>query len=56
MVTEPLQEGACEFSVFFPMASICFRSLLKTVCFDCEMILFWQNLRKAVCFGQNVFF
>ena len=20
------------------------------------MILFWQNLRKAVCFGQNVFF
>ena len=38
------------------MASICFRNLLKTVCFDCEMILFWQNLRKAVCFGQNVFF
>ena len=32
------------------MASICFRNLLKTVCFDCEMILFWQNLRKAVCF------
>ena len=20
------------------------------------MILFWQNLHKAVCFGQNVFF
>ena len=20
------------------------------------MTLFWQNLRKAVCFGQNVFF
>ena len=20
------------------------------------MILFWQNLRKAVCFGENVFF
>ena len=38
------------------MASICFPNLLKTVCFDCEMILFWQNLRKAVCFGQNVFF
>ena len=38
------------------MKSICFRNLLKTVCFDCEMILFWQNLRKAVCFGQNVFF
>ena len=30
--------------------------MLKTVCFDCEMIWFWQNLRKAVCFGQNVFF
>ena len=38
------------------MASICFRNLLKAVCFYCEMILFWQNLRKAVCFGQNVFF
>ena len=38
------------------MASICFRNLLKTVCFDCEMILFWQNLRKAVSFGQNFFF
>ena len=38
------------------MESIPFRNLLKTVCFDCEMILFWQNLRKAVCFGQNVFF
>ena len=38
------------------MESIFFRKLLKTVCFDCEMILFWQNVRKAVCFGQNVFF
>ena len=38
------------------MESIFFRKLLKTVCFDCEMILFWQNLRKAVCFGQNFFF
>ena len=38
------------------MESICFRNLLKTVCFDCEMILFWQNLRKAVCCGQNGFF
>ena len=26
------------------------------MCFDCEMTLFWQNLLKAVCFGQNVFF
>ena len=33
-----------------------FRKLLKTVCFDCEVTLFWQNLLKAVCFGQNVFF
>ena len=38
------------------MASIFFRKLLKTVCFDCEMTLFWQNLLKAVCFRQNVFF
>ena len=33
-----------------------FRKLLKTVCFDCEMTLFWQNLLKAVCFGQTGFF
>ena len=32
-----------------------FRKLLKTVCFDCEMTLFWQKLLKAVCFGQNFF-
>ena len=38
------------------MASIFLRKLLKTVCFDCEMTLFWQNLLKAVCFGQNGFF
>ena len=56
MVTEPLYEGTREFSVLFPMASICFRKLLKTVCFDCEMELFWLNLLKAVCFGQNGFF
>ena len=37
------------------MASIFFRKLFKTVCFDCEMTLFWQNLLKAVCFGQNCF-
>ena len=29
--------------------------LWNTKNLDCE-ILFWQNLRKAVCFGQNVFF
>ena len=38
------------------MASIFFRNLLKTVCFDRELTLFWQNLLKAVCFGKNVFF
>ena len=38
------------------MASMFFRNLLKTVCFDCEMILFWQNLRKAVCLGKTGFF
>ena len=38
------------------MASIFFRKLLKTVCFDCEMTLFWLKLHKAVCFGQNGFF
>ena len=56
MVTEPLEEGTREFSVLFPMASIFFRRLLKTVYFDCEMTLFWQNLLKAVCFGQIFFF
>ena len=56
MVTEPLYKGTREFSVLFPMASIFFRKLLKTVCFDCEMTLFRQNLLKAVCFGQNGFF
>ena len=55
MVTEPLYEGTREFSVLFPMASIFFRKLLKTVCLDCEMTLFWQNLLKAVSFGQNGF-
>ena len=34
------------------MASIFFPKLLKTVCFDCEMTLFLQNLLKAVC-SQN---
>ena len=56
MVTEPLKEGTREFSLFVPMAAIFFRKLFKTVCFDCEMTLFRQNLLKAVCFGQNGFF
>ena len=56
MIPEPLYEGTREFSVLFPMASIFFRKLLKTVCFDREMTLFWQNLLKAVCVGQSVFF
>ena len=55
MVTEVLQEGTREFSVLLPMASIFFRKLLKTVCLDCEMTSFWQNLLKAVCFRQNGF-
>ena len=55
-VTEPLEEGTRVFSVLFPMASIFFRKLLKTVRFDCEMALFWLNLLKAVCFGQHGFF
>ena len=38
------------------MASTFFPKLLKTMCLDCEMTLFSQNLLKAVCFGQNVFF
>ena len=38
------------------MASIFLRKLPKTVCFDCEMTLFGQNLLKAVYFGQVVFF
>ena len=38
------------------MASIFLRKLPKTVCFDCEMTLFGQNLLKAVYFGQDVFF
>ena len=56
MVTEPLYGGTCEFSVLFPMASIFFRKVLKTVCFDCEMTLIWQTLLMAVCFGQSGFF
>ena len=26
------------------------------MCLDCEMLLFWQKLLKAVCFGQKPFF
>ena len=56
MLTEPLEEGTGKLFVLFPMVSIFLRKLLKTVCFNCEMTLFWQNLLKAVCFGQNGFF
>ena len=38
------------------MAAICFRKLLKIVCFGCKKTVFWENLLKAVCFGQNGFF
>ena len=55
MVTEPFLEGTRKFSVLFPMSSIFFPKLLKTVCFNCEMTFIWQNLLKAVWFGQNGF-
>ena len=38
------------------MASIFLRKLLKTVCFDCEMTLFWQNLLKLCVLAKMVFF
>ena len=37
------------------MASIFFRKLLKTVCLDCEMTLFWQNHLK-LCVLAKMFF
>ena len=37
------------------MASIFFPKLLKTMCLDCEMTLFWQNLLKAVCLPKCFF-
>ena len=38
------------------MASNFFPKLLKIVCFGCKKTVFWENLPKAVCFGQNGFF
>ena len=38
------------------MAWNVFRKLLNIVCFGCKKTVFWENLLKAVCFGQNVFF
>ena len=38
------------------MRQFFFGKVLKTVCFDCEMLLFWQKLLEAVCFGQTLFF
>ena len=29
------------------------RKLLKTVCSDCEVTLFWQNPLKAVCLAKS---
>ena len=56
MVTEPLKEGTREFSVLSQWRQVfVFRKVLKTLCFDCEMLSFWQKLLKAVCFGQNPF-
>ena len=37
------------------MGSIFFRKLLKPVCFDCEMTLFWQNLLKFCVVAKMVF-
>ena len=56
MVTEPLYKGSREFSVLSQWRQFFFGKVLKTVCFDCEMLLFWRKLLKAVCFGQNPFF
>ena len=33
-----------------------FSKAAQNYVFDCEMTLFWQNLLKVVCFGQNGFF
>ena len=38
------------------MASIFFRKLLKTVCFDCEMTLFWQKPTQSGVFWPKWFF
>ena len=38
------------------MASICFRNLLETVSFDCEMILFWQTYAKLCVLVKMFFF
>ena len=38
------------------MAWNVFRKLLNIVCFGCKKTVFWENLLKAVCFGQNGFF
>ena len=56
MVTEPLLEGTREFSVLSQWRQFFFKKVLKTVCLDCEMLLFWQKLLKAVCFGQKPLF
>ena len=56
MVTEPLEEGTREFSLLSQWRQFFFGKVLKTVCFDCEMLLFWQKLLEAVCFGQTLFF
>ena len=38
------------------MATIFFSKAAQNCVFDSKITLFWQNLLKAVCFGQNGFF
>ena len=38
------------------MASICFRNLLKTVCFDCEMVLFLAKPTQSCVFWSKCCF
>ena len=56
MVTELFKKALVNFLFCSQWRQFFLRKLLKTVCFDCEVTLFWQNPLKAVCFGQNVFF
>ena len=55
MVTEPLQEGTREFSVLSQWRQFFFQKVLKTVCFDCEMLLFWKNYSKLCVLAKTLF-
>ena len=45
-----------KFSILFLMASISFRKVLKTVCFDCEMTLFGKTYSKLCVLAKMLFF